>query len=171
MKPEARMDSSQSQGEHRSRPGVILAVVVALSSLLALANSAAARPLEAGMQQQAQAARCESPTQAGLLPALHIEVCKACQLSHEDLSALKQGYAVAAHAAGYRIDILTTARLYIIETGMLENGTPYAKGEAAGMSFRVGDPDPDETLGSVAGRMAFVILSRHNQQPAGKTPD
>lgn len=27
------------------------------------------------------------------------------------------------------------------------------------MQFRVGDPDPGETLGSVAGRMTFVILS------------
>lgn len=47
----------------------------------------------------------------------------------------------------------------IIETGVLANGTAYAKGEIAGMQFRVGDPDPGETLGSVAGRMMFVILS------------
>jgi hypothetical protein len=72
---------------------------------------------------------------------------------------MKRGYAVAAHAAGHRIDILTTTRVRIIETGMLENGTPYAKGETAGMWFKVGSPDPGETLGSVAGRMTFVILS------------
>ena len=138
-----------------------VAAVFALSSLLALANGAVARPLEAGMQQQpqAQAARCESPAQAGPLPALHIEVCKACNLSREEISAMKQGYAVAAHAAGYRIDFLATTRVHIVETGMLENGTPYARGETAGMWFRVGDPDPGETLGSIAGRMTFVILS------------
>lgn len=136
-----------------------VATVFALTSLLALANVTAARPLEAGMQQQEQAARCELSAQAGPLPALHIEVCKACKLSREDISAIKQGYAVAAHAAGYRIDILATTRVHIVETGMLENGTPYAKGETEGMWFRVGDPDPGETLGSIAGRMTFKILS------------
>ncbi|MDP2267399.1 MAG: hypothetical protein Q8J70_12685 [Thiobacillus sp.] len=140
-------------------PVRIVAAALALSSLLALANVAAARPLEAGMQQQEQAARCELSAQAGPLPALHIEVCKACKLSREDISAIKQGYAVAAHAAGYRIDILATTRVHIVETGMLENGTPYAKGETEGMWFRVGDPDPGETLGSIAGRMTFKILS------------
>ncbi len=136
-----------------------VATVLALTSLLALANVTAARPLEPGMQQQEQAARCELSAQAGPLPALHIEVCKACKLSREDISAIKQGYAVAAHAAGYRIDILATTRVHIVETGMLENGTPYAKGETEGMWFRVGDPDPGETLGSIAGRMTFKILS------------
>lgn len=162
MKPDASVNSQRSQGERRALragQGVILAGCVALSSLLALANSAAARPLEAGMQPQEQAARCELSAQAGPLPALHIEVCKACKLSREDISAIKQGYAVAAHAAGYRIDILATTRVHIVETGMLENGTPYAKGETEGMWFRVGDPDPGETLGSIAGRMTFKILS------------
>ncbi|KVW91327.1 hypothetical protein [Thiobacillus denitrificans] len=138
-----------------------VAAVLAMSALLAWANTAAARPLEAGIRQPPpeQAMRCESSAQAGPLPALHIEVCKACNLSHEDISAMKQGYAVAAHAAGYRIDILATTRVHIVETGMLENGTPYARGETAGMWFRVGNPDPGETLGSIAGRMTFVILS------------
>jgi hypothetical protein len=133
----------------------------ALLSLLALANGAAARPMEAGMQQQPQeqAMRCEPSAQAGPLPALHIEVCDACNLSHEEVSAMKRGYAVAAHAAGHRIDILETTRVRIIETGVLENGTPYAKGETAGMWFRVGNPDSGETLGSAAGRMTFMILS------------
>lgn len=142
-----------------------VAAVLALSSLLALANVTAARPLEAGIQQQPQeqAARCESSARAGPLPALHVEVCEACKLSREDISAMKQGYAVAAHAAGYRIDILATTRVRIVETGMLENGTPYARGETAGMWFRVGNPDPGETLGSVAGRMTFRILSETRQ--------
>lgn len=138
-----------------------VAIVFALSSQLALANVATARPMEAGMPHEppAQAKRCESSAQAGPLPSLHIEVCETCKLSREEISAMKQGYAVAAHAAGYRINILETTRVHIVETGMLENGTPYAKGETAGMWFRVGNPDPGETLGSVAGRMAFVILS------------
>ncbi|MCL5061454.1 MAG: hypothetical protein M1449_13975, partial [Candidatus Thermoplasmatota archaeon] len=106
------------------------------------------------------AMRCESSVQAEPLPALYIEVCEDCNLSREEVYAMKRGYAVAAHAAGYRIDILATARVRITETGTLENGTPYAKGEAAGMWFKVGNPDPGETLGSVAGRMTFVILSR-----------
>lgn len=142
-----------------------LVAVLAVSSLLAGASGAAARPMAAGMQQQPQeqTMRCESPAQAAPLPALHIEVCEACELSREDISAMKQGYAVAAHTAGYRIDILATERVRITETGMLENGIPYVKGEIAGMWFRVGNPDPGETLGSVAGRMAFVILSGTRQ--------
>ena len=76
---------------------------------------------------------------------------------------MKQGYAMAAHAEGYRINFLATTRVHIVETGMLENGTPYARGETAGMWFRVGNPDPGETLGSVAGRIAFVILSGTRQ--------
>ena len=138
-----------------------LVVVLAMSSLLAWASGAAARPMEAGIlrQPQEQAMRCESPAQTKPLPALNIEVCEACNLSREEVAAMKRGYAVAAHAAGYRIDILATARVRITETGVLENGIPYAKGEIAGMWFRVGNPDPGETLGSVAGRMTFVILS------------
>ena len=98
-----------------------------------------------------------------MLPALHVEVCETCKLSREDISAMKQGYAMAAHVAGYRINFLATTRVHIVETGMLENGTPYARGETAGMWFRVGNPDPGETLGSVAGRIAFVILSGTRQ--------
>lgn len=138
-----------------------IATLLTLSSLLALANVAAARPMESGVLQQPleQPARCESSAQAGPLPALDIEVCDSCNVSREEISAMKQGYAVAAHAAGYRINILETTRVHIVETGMLENGTSYARGETAGMWFRVGNPDPGETLGSVAGRMTFVILS------------
>lgn len=136
-----------------------VAAVLALSSLLALASVAAARPMEAGMQQQAQAPRDEPVARVESLPALRVEVCETCTLSREDISAIKQGYAMAAHAAGYRIDFLATTQVHIVETGMLENGTPYARGEAAGMWFRVGNPNPGETLGSVAGRIAFVILS------------
>lgn len=48
----------------------------------------------------------------------------------------------------------------------LENGMPYVRGETAGMWFRVGEPGPGETLGSIVGRMLFVILSdsRRNAQ-------
>jgi FKBP-type peptidyl-prolyl cis-trans isomerase len=138
-----------------------VATILALSSLLAQANVTAARPMESGVlqQPQEQAMRCESPAQTKPLPALDIEVCDACNVSREEVSAMKRGYAVAAQVAGYRIDILATTRVRIIETGTLENGTPYAKGETAGMWFKVGNPDPGETLGSVAGRMTFVILS------------
>lgn len=138
----------------------IVAAVLAMSSLFAWAN-VVARPLEAGMPHPppGQAMRCESPAQAGPLPALDIEVCDACNVSREEVSAMKRGYAVVAQVAGYRIDFLATVRVRITETGMLENGTPYAKGETAGMWFKVGNPDPGETLGSVAGRMTFVILS------------
>lgn len=138
-----------------------VAAVLAMSSLLAWANAVVARPQEAGIPHQPpeQAMRCESSTQVGPLPMLDIEVCDACNVSREEVSALKRGYVVAAQVAGYRIDILAKVRVRITETGVLENGTPYAKGETAGMRFHVGDPDPGETLGSVAGRMMFVILS------------
>ncbi len=139
----------------------IVAAVLAMSSLFAWANVVVARPLEVGIPHQPpeQAMRCESSAQAGPLPALDIEVCDACNVSREEVSAMKRGYAVAAQVAGYRIDILAKVRVRITETGVLENGTPYAKGETAGMWFKVGNPDPGETLGSVAGRMTFVILS------------
>ncbi len=168
MKPDVCVNSQRSPGERRALRaghGAILAGFVALSSLFALANGAAARPLEAGMQQQPQeqAMRCESSTQAEPLPVLHIEVCADCNMSREEISAMKRGYAVAAQVAGHRIDILAKARVRITETGVLENGTPYAKGETAGMWFKVGNPDPGETLGSVAGRMAFRILSETRQ--------
>lgn len=135
--------------------------VLAVTAPLAWANGTAARSMEAGMRRQLpeQGLRCESPAEAGPLPVLHIEVCETCKPGCEDVSAMKRGYAVAAYAAGYRIDSLATARVRITETGVPENGTPYAKGEIAGMWFRVGDPDPGETPGSVAGRMSFVILS------------
>ncbi len=142
-----------------------VAAILAMSSLLVWANTVAARPLEAGIPHQppGQAMRCEPSAQAEPLPALHIEVCADCNVSREEVSAMKRGYAVAAQVAGYRIDILATARVRITETGVLENGTPYAKGETAGMWFKVGNPDPGETLGSVAGRMTFVILSGTRQ--------
>ncbi|MDA8259016.1 MAG: hypothetical protein M0Z99_25840 [Betaproteobacteria bacterium] len=138
-----------------------VAAVLAMSSLLAWATVATARPQETGVPHQPpeQAMRCESPAQTKPLPALHIEVCDACNLSREDIVAAKHAFAVAAHAAGHRIDILATERVRITETGVLEDGAAYVKGEMAGMWFRVGAPGPGETLGSIAGRMIFVILS------------
>ncbi|MDP1529243.1 MAG: hypothetical protein Q8M05_07665 [Rhodoferax sp.] len=114
-----------------------------MSSLFALAN-VAARPLEAGIPHQPpeQAMRCEPSAQAVPLPALHIEVCADCNVSHGEISAMKRSYAVAAHAAGHRIDILTTTQVRIIETSVLANGTAYAKGETSGMQFRVATPIP-----------------------------
>lgn len=142
----------------------IAAAVLAMSSLFALAN-VVARPLEAGIPHQppGPAMHCESPAEAEPLPALDIEVCADCNVSREEVSAMERGYAVAAQVAGHRIDILATVRVRITETGVLENGTPYAKGETAGMWFKVGNPDPGETLGSVAGRMTFAILSGTRQ--------
>jgi hypothetical protein len=131
--------------------------MLALSFLPAWANAAAARPQEEGLPEQA--ARCESTARTKPLPALHIEVCDACGLDREEIAAAKRAYAEAVYLAGYRIDILATASVRITETGVLENGAPYVKGETAGMWFRVGDPGPGETLGSVAGRMIFAILS------------
>ena len=150
----------------------IVAAVLAMSPLFAGANVAVARPLQAGMSHPppGQAMRCESPLPDGPLPALDIEVCDACAVSREDVSAMKRGYAMAAQLAGYRIDMLAKARVRITETGVLENGAPYAKGEAADMWFKVARPDPGETLGSVAGRMAFVILSGIRQSPAKGDP-
>ena len=51
----------------------------------------------------------------------------------------------------------------IVETCLLENGRPNARGGAFGMWFWVGNTDSGETLGRVAGRMAFVILSGARQ--------
>lgn len=135
--------------------------ILAMSSLLAWANVATARPLEAGIPHQPpeQAMRCESSAQTKPLPALHIEVCDACNLSREEIFAAKRAFVVAAQTAGYRIDILATEWVRITETGVLENGMAYVRGETAGMWFRVGGPGPGETLGSIAGRMIFAILS------------
>jgi hypothetical protein len=147
----------------RGRPGMKLTVaaVFAMPFLLAWASAATALPQETGepLQPPEQAMRCESSAQTRPLPALDIEVCDACNLSREEIFAAKQTFAVAAHAAGHRIDILETERVRITETGALENGMPYVKGETAGKWFRVGDPGPGETLGSIVGRMIFAILS------------
>lgn len=138
-----------------------VATILAMSSLLAWANVASARPQEAGepYPPPEQAMRCESSAPARPLPALHIEICDACNLSREEIVAAKRAFAVAAQAAGHRIDILATERVRITETGVLENGAAYVRGETAGMWFRVGEPGPGETLGSIVGRMLLVILS------------
>lgn len=132
-----------------------------MSSLFAGTNVAGVRPQEAGAPHSppAPAMRYESSAPIRPLPALHIEVCDACNLSREEIVAAKRAFAMAAHIAGHRIDILAMERIRITETGTLENGAAYVRGETAGMWFRVGDPDPGETLGSVVGRMLFAILS------------
>lgn len=124
--------------------------------LLALPFAAAAKP----GALSPPASRCEQPAaHAAPLPALRIEVCERCGLGREEIAAIERAYAVAAHVAGYRIDALATTQVRIVETGRLENDTPYASGETMGMRFRVGDPHAGETLGSVVGRMVFLIVS------------
>lgn len=116
--------------------------------------------MQAGIQPQPQEHMpWELAAQAKLLPALQIEVCKSCNLSREEISEIEKAYIAAALVAGYRIDILVTTQVHIVETGMLENGLPFARGETAGMWFKVGGPVKGESIGSVAGRLTFVILS------------
>lgn len=105
----------------------------------------------------AQAERCEPASQS--LPTLRVELCAECNMHRDEIEALRQAYAESAQSAGHDIDFLTSARVRITETGLLENGTPYAIGEAGGMRFRVGDPHPGATLGSALGRMTYAIFS------------
>ena len=132
-----------------------------LTLLLVQSNMAAARPMQAGIQPQLQeqVMPWELAVQAKLLPALQIEVCRSCNLSREEISEIEKGYMAAALVAGYRIDVLATTEVHIVETGMQENGLPFARGETAGMWFRVGGPVKGESLCSVAGRLTFLILS------------
>jgi hypothetical protein len=101
--------------------------------------------------------RCEQAARS--LPTLRVDLCAECSMSSDEIEALRQTYAESAQSAGHSIDFLTTVRVRITETGVLENGTPYAIGEAGGMRFRVGDPHPGATLGSALGRMTFAIFS------------
>lgn len=134
---------------------VIQCIVVTL--LLVQPSLSAARPMQAGIQKLAMPWEQAAPIE--LLPALKIEVCASCYLSHKEISEIEKGYVVAALAAGYRIDILETTEVRIVETGVLENGMPFARGETEGMWFRAGGPVRGESMGSVAGRLTFVILS------------
>lgn len=106
-----------------------------------------------------QPARCETQTLRASLPALHIKVCAECEVSRDDITELRRAYAESAQTMGHTIDFLSSTHVGITETGVLPNGAPYVIGEAAGMRFRVGDPDPGATLGMALGRMTFVILS------------
>jgi len=137
------------------------AAMMAMLGLFLYANAASARPAPIAEQhQQAERRNYWQPAQqSGALPALHIEMCADCRLSRADLSAISQAYAIAAYNAGFRIDALSTMQVKIIETGTLENGAPYAKGETGDMWFRVGNPRPGESLGAAAGRLTFDILS------------
>lgn len=140
---------------------------ISAAIVLALLLAAPAAQALPGPAHPAQ--RCELPAQT--LPSLRIEVCPACELDPTDIAGWQQAYADAARAAGHAIDPAEPVRVRITETGQLPNGTPYAIGEAAGLRFRVGDPDPGATLGMALGRMSFVILSgqrRHATQETAK---
>ncbi|MBT9567873.1 MAG: hypothetical protein IV085_06195 [Thiobacillus sp.] len=137
------------------------AAIVAMACLFFYANVASARPMGVvELQQQAEWRDQLQPTpQSGTLPTLRIEVCAACNLSPADVSAISQTYVLAAYNAGYTIDALSTMHVKILETGIHENGRPYARGETRNMWFRVGNPRSGESIGNVAGRVTFLILS------------
>ena len=128
--------------------------LVALSVLLPLSALALSGVPDA---PGAQAERCEPAARS--LPTLRVELCSECSMSREEIESLRQAYAESAQSAGHGIDFLASARVRITETGLLENGTPYAIGEAGGMRFRVGDPHPGVTLGSALGHMTYAIFS------------
>ena len=130
--------------------------------LLLQAGAASARLMQVSLLQQQQTERSghwKTAAHTEPLPALNIELCATCSLSREELSAINKGYTIAAHAAGNRIDALSPVHVKIVETGTLANGAPYAKGETGGMWFRVGNPRPGESIGTIAGHLTFVILS------------
>lgn len=136
----------------------VSATTAALVLMLFAMSAARALP---GLPEAAptQVERCGLPAAQASLPALRVEACPACDLDRAEIATLQRTYAESAHATGHTIDFLESARVRIIETGMLPNGAPYVIGETAGMRFRVGDPDPGATLGTALGRMTFVILS------------
>lgn len=113
--------------------------------------------------------RCEQAVRS--LPSLRVELCADCRMSRDEIDALRRTYADSAEHAGHSVDFLASARVRITETGMLENGSPYAIGEAGGMRFRVGDPDPGATLGSALGRMSFAIFSGTWKDSRWKAPE
>lgn len=139
----------------------ITAAIIAAVCLFAYANVASARPApDAGPHRHAEwRSHWNLAPQAVSLPTLDIDQCADCRLSRQDLSAISQAYALAAYDAGFRLDALSTTQVRIVETGTLENGAPYARGETGDRWFRVGNPRPGESIGAVAGRLTFVILS------------
>lgn len=134
---------------------------IAMMCLFLYANAVSARPTPVGVQQQQAEWRTywRPAQQTGALPTLHIEVCADCNLSRAELSAISQTYVLAAYNAGFTIDPFSTMHVKILETGRHANGKPYARGETRNMWFRVGNPRPGESIGTVAGRVTFLILS------------
>ncbi|HEY9097360.1 MAG TPA: hypothetical protein VIN38_00680 [Thiobacillus sp.] len=132
---------------------------IVVSLLLAQSSLTAAHPMPTSGQLVEQTMPWEQAAPSGLLPALKVDVCAHCELSREAVSEIEKGYVIAALAAGYQINILETTEVRIVETGVLENGMPFAKGETEGMWFRAGGLVQGESMGSVAGRLTFMILS------------
>lgn len=98
-----------------------------------------------------------------VIPSITVVICDDCQFGEADRYALLRSYGEAAMQAGYIIDPFNNSVLSINDVGLLPNGKPYLKGVIGKMQFTVGDPYASETLATVAGKMAFTVISAEYQ--------
>jgi len=95
-----------------------------------------------------------------VVPSLTVTMsCDDCRFDENDRYALLRSYGEAARRAGYIVDPLNSSLFVITEIGVLANGTPFLKGIIGNNQVTVGDPFPGETLASVAGKLALVVVA------------
>ncbi len=95
-----------------------------------------------------------------VVPSIVVMICNDCRFTEDDRYALLKSYGDGAVRAGYIVDPLNSSVLAITETGALSDGKPYLKGVIGNKELTVGDPYPGETLATVTGKMALLIVSR-----------
>lgn len=95
-----------------------------------------------------------------VIPSIVVRICNDCRFTEDDRYALLKSYGDGAVRAGYIVDPLNSSVLAITETGALPDGKPYLKGVIGDKQLTVGDPYSGETLATVTGKMALLIVSR-----------
>lgn len=94
-----------------------------------------------------------------VIPSIVVIICDDCRFADADRHALLLSYGDAARRAGYIVDPLHSSLFVITEIGVLANGSPFLKGTIGNNQVTVGDPFPGETLASVAGKLALIVVA------------
>lgn len=145
--------------------------IIFIQTLAALAMAAALAPLVPSVAStavdasaQTEDGDCGSADAFSLthtiIPSISVTICNDCRFTEVDRYALLKSYGDGAVRAGYIVDPLNSSVLAITETGALPDGKPYLKGVIGNKELTVGDPYPGETLATVTGKMALLIVSR-----------
>jgi len=145
--------------------------IIFIQTLAALAMAAALTPMVPSVAStavdasaQTEDGDCGSADAFSLthtvIPSISVTICEDCRFNEDDRYALLKSYGDGAVRAGYIVDPLNSSVLAITETGALPDGKPYLKGVIGNKELTVGDPYPGETLATVTGKMALLIVSR-----------